>query len=296
MIRDIARFYRKSVELLDDEDTELSLGEYLDQNNYSNQFVAKHIIPMGSAIWSSGSEQIRNFPARLFVEFFYNHGFLKLKNRPQWRTITRGSSRYVEKLIHPFSDRIRLKCPVVGITRKQNFVEIRSKNTQVERFDHVVIATHSDQALQILTDARPLEREILGKIAYQHNETVLHLDTSLLPRTQRAWASWNYFIPREEPEAPAVTYYMNMLQNIQSSDHFCVSLNRTEEINPDYIIKKIDYQHPLFTSEAVKAQRRWSEISGRNRTHFCGAYWGYGFHEDGVNSALRVAEAFDRRL
>lgn len=296
MIRDIIRFYRESPELLKDDNNDLSLGDYLGRKRYSEPFIKQHIIPMGSAIWSSGPGQIQKFPAHLFVRFFHNHGFLQLRNRPGWRTITGGSSRYVEELVKGFADRIRLKCPVLAVTRRKDSVEIVSAGSEVEKFDQVVIATHGDQALRLLADAKPLEREILGQFAYQTNDTILHTDTTILPRTRRAWASWNYFIPRDQPDVPTVTYYMNSLQSLRSSQHFCVTLNRAKSISPDQIIKRITYHHPIFTSETRSAQNRWREISGVDRTHFCGAYWGYGFHEDGVNSALRVCEMFGRKL
>lgn len=296
MIRDIARFYRESIELLEADDYQLTLGDYLRQKRYSDQFIEHHIVPMGSAIWSSGTAQMRRFPARLFVEFFYNHGFLRLQNRPAWRTVRGGSSRYVDRLVEGFKDRIRLNCRVVSITRGPDVVRVTSTMSGEEEFDQVVLATHSDQALRILADIDPLEKDILGKIEYKENRTILHTDSSLMPRNRRAWASWNYYIPEDQPDDPKVTYYMNSLQSIQSATSFCVTLNRAESIRPECILREMTYHHPVYSEDTVAAQNRWSEISGKNRTHFCGAYWGYGFHEDGVTSALRVCDAFGRRL
>ena len=296
MLLDTLRFYRESVELLSSDDHTLTLGDYLSVRNYSDQFVDHHIVPMGSAIWSSGSEQILKFPARYFVDFFRNHGFLNLRDRTEWRTVKGGSRRYVEALTRSFADRIHLDSPITAVTRDSDKVMLRIAGREPEFFDRVIIATHSDQALAILTDPTEQEREILGSMAYQANETVLHTDSSLLPKNRRAWASWNYRIPVQHTDQPSVTYYMNSLQSFETSRSFCVTLNQTEQIDPARVISRMTYDHPVYTVNSVKAQSRWSEINGQKGTYFCGAYWGYGFHEDGVNSALRVCSAFGKDL
>jgi predicted NAD/FAD-binding protein len=231
-----------------------------------------------------------SFPARFLVEFFANHGMLGLRDRPQWRTVKGGSARYVEALTKPWRDRLRLDTPVQAIHRHDDHVIVKPRGGEAERFDEVVLATHSDQALRMLTDASQREHELLGAIAYQPNEAVLHTDVGLLPRRRRAWASWNYHLLDEPAPASTVTYHMNRLQNLDADREFCVTLNRTHAIDPDKIIRRIQYAHPVYTAAAADAQRRHAEISGPNRTHYCGAYWGWGFHEDGHVSGLRVAE------
>jgi len=237
------------------------------------------------------------FPARFLVEFFDNHGMLGFRGRPRWRTVVGGSRSYVEALVAPWRDRLRLSTPVTAIARDADGVTVTARGSEPERFDHVVLATHSDQALRVLTDASDREHEILGAIPYQPNEAVLHTDTRLLPRRRRAWASWNYHLLDEPSGKTTVTYHMNRLQSLSADREFCVTLNRTEAIDPDKVIRRIDYAHPVYTTAAEAAQRRHAEISGHaRRTHFCGAYWGWGFHEDGVRSGLRVAESFGARL
>lgn len=234
-------------------------------------------------------------PARFLAEFLNNHGMLSLLGRPRWRVVRGGSARYVEALTRPFADRIRLGARVTEIRRGDDHVEVRSRGQEAERFDQVVIASHSDQALAMLADASVREHEILRAIPYQRNEAVLHTDVRLLPRRRRAWASWNYHLLDEPQPRAAVTYHMNRLQSLSSRHEFLVTLNRGEAIDPARVIQTFDYAHPVFTTAGVVAQRRIAEISGQNHTHYCGAYWGFGFHEDGVRSALRVAEGLGIR-
>jgi predicted NAD/FAD-binding protein len=215
---------------------------------------------------------------------------LGLRDRPRWRTVKGGSARYVEALVAPWRPRLRLATPVESIERHEEHVTVSPRGGDPERFDEVVIATHSDQALRMLADASEREHELLGAIPYQPNEAVLHTDSSLLPRRRRAWASWNYHLLDEPPGKTTVTYHMNRLQSLDADRQFCVTLNHSEAIDPDAVIRKIDYSHPVYTAAGADTQRRHEEISGRNRTHYCGAYWGWGFHEDGVQSGLRVAE------
>ena len=236
------------------------------------------------------------FPARFLAEFFDHHGMLGFRDRPRWRDDPGRIEAVRRGVDGPFAGRLRLRTPVRAVTRGGDGVLVRPRGGEAERFDEVVLATHSDQALALLEDASPREREILGAIPYQDNEAVLHTDARLLPRRRRAWASWNYHLPPEPAERTTVTYHMNRLQSLRAEREFCVTLNRTDAIDPAQVIRTIAYAHPVYTAAGVEAQRRFEEISGRRRTHFCGAYWGWGFHEDGVRSALRVAERLGGRL
>ena len=296
MVADILRFYREAPALLVDGDPALTLGQYLERGHYSRPFVDQHIIPMGAAVWSTDARQMLDFPARYFVQFFDNHGFLVVNGRPPWRVVCGGSHAYVGPLTRGFRERIRFRTPVRAISRKRDGVRITPWGGEAERFDAVVIATHSDQALALLSDPSPAEREILGAIPYQRNEVVLHTDARLLPRCRRAWAAWNYHLLDPAPSGAAVTYNMNLLQGLESPEPFCVTLNRGAAIDPAKVIARLTYHHPVYTRAGVAAQARRNEISGVNRTYFCGAYWGHGFHEDGVVSGLAVARHFGLAL
>ena len=295
MIRDILRFNRESLELLDEPGPGPSLGAYLEQNRYSPTFIRQYIVPMAGAIWSAGRATMQEFPARYLVQFFKNHGMLSVDARPTWRVVTGGSRQYVECLVRPFRDRIRLQSPVESVTRYADRVEVRGCDPRgihrTESFDGVLLACHSDQALALLADPSPLEKEILGAIRYQPNEAVLHIDRSLLPRRRLAWAAWNYHLVPNPPDHALVTYHMNRLQGLSAPYDFCVTLNRTEAIDPTTILKRITYHHPVFSPEAIAAQQRHGEINGCRRTWYCGAYWGFGFHEDGVKSAMTACQA-----
>lgn len=299
MIRDILRFNRESVGLLNEPGPGPSLGAYLEQNRYSPPFIRDYIVPMAGAIWSAGPSTIWRYPARYLVQFFKNHGMLSVDARPTWRVITGGSQRYVEKLVRPFRERIRLRSPVEAIIRDSHGVEVRSHDragaSHTARFDGVVLACHSDQALALLADPSPLERDILGAIRYQANEAILHTDRSLLPRRRRAWAAWNYHLLPTPADRVLVTYHMNTLQRLRASCDFCVTLNRSDAIDPAQVLKRITYHHPVFTPEAIAAQQRHREINGQRRTWYCGAYWGFGFHEDGVKSAMMACESLRAR-
>ena len=294
MIADLVRFNRDARELLASEENP-SLREWLAVGGYSRAFVERLIVPQAAAVWSADPAQMWSFPARFLLEFFDNHGMLGFRERPRWRTITGGSRRYVDALTRPWRDRLRLSTPVTEITRHPDHVAVSSRESESERFDAVVIATHSDQALALLGDPSERERELLGAIPYQSNEAVLHTDRSLLPRRRRAWASWNYHLDQGVTGRCTVTYHMNRLQSLRADREFCVTLNRTAAIDPERIIRTIQYAHPVYTPAGVAAQSRHHEISGRNRTHYCGAYWGWGFHEDGVKSALRVVREIGAR-
>jgi len=292
MISDILRFNREATEAINDIDSDQSLGDFLDNGNYSEIFINKYIVPMGAAIWSTNPQDMFSFPARFFFRFFLNHGLLSVNDRPQWHVIKGGSNSYVKKLIEGFEDRIRTDCPVEKIVRHDDHVEIHTQNHGVERFDYVFIASHSDQALNMLQHPSTLERDTLSAIEYQENEAVLHTDRSLLPLRKNAWASWNYHIPTDARSNVALTYNMNILQGLQTDNTYCVTLNYTDQIDQGKILKTIQYDHPVFTPKSIIAQDNHRLINGTSRTYYCGAYWRNGFHEDGVVSALNALSHF----
>ena len=289
MVRDLMRFYREAPALLDGSDT-LTLGAYLIEQGYGAAFRDEHLVPMASALWSSPPARILEFPARYLVQFMANHQMLQLRGRPQWRVVQGGSSSYVEALRARWMVHERLNCAVRSVTRRSLDVEINSE-AGVERFDQVVLACHSDQALALMADADESERAILGAMPYQANDTVLHTDSSVLPVRRKAWAAWNVWLPRDSSQPCTVSYCMNQLQSIESPQPFVVTLNRTAAIDPSKVLRRMTYHHPVYTRASVAARERKSEIQGRRRTWFAGAYWGWGFHEDGMRSAVDVARA-----
>jgi predicted NAD/FAD-binding protein len=296
MIRDLLRFNREAPALIGLNGSGPTLLDFLDQGGYSREFVERLIVPQASAVWSTDPRDLRTFPASLLAEFFDNHGMFGFTGRPRWRAVTDGSSRYVERLTAPMRDRLRLATPVARIERHPDRVEVTPERGGPESFDEVIVAAHSDQALAMLADPSPAEAELLGAIPYQPNDVVLHTDSSLLPRRRRARASWNFHLQDEPADRTTVTYHMNRLQSLGAEPDFCVTLNRTEAIDPELVIGARELSHPMFTHAALAAQRRWGEVSGVRRTHYCGAYWGDGFHEDGVQSALRVCGRFGASL
>jgi len=297
MLRDILRFNKQAqrdlIELRIDAD--MTLDDYLKAGGYGERFILHYIVPMGAAIWSMPMAEMLNFPLQFFVRFFKNHGLLSVSDRPQWQVVEGGSSAYIAPLTAAFKDRIRLNCPVKRVDRDEHGVVIHSP-AGIEHFDKVVFACHSDQALQMLANPSEAERAILVALPYADNEVVLHTDTQLLPTRKLAWASWNYRLSGAGHTHAAVTYDMNILQGIESDTTFCVSLNQSAGINPDKVLARFTYAHPQFSLGAVAAQNRWAELDGVRHTHYCGAYWANGFHEDGVVSALRVAAAFGETL
>jgi len=295
MVAEILRFNRRAPKLLETPGDGMTLSDYLHREAYSKYFVDHYIIPMGAAIWSSRPVDMLHFPARFFVEFFSNHGFLSVDDRPTWRVIRGGSREYVKRLTAPYRERLRLNTPVASIQRQSQRVVVRLKNGDVENFDQVFIACHSDQALKLLSDPSHEERQILGAIPYQANEALLHTDSSLMPRRPLAWAAWNYHLPIEQYGRVTVTYNMNILQSLKGPAQFLLTLNRGGDVDPRHVLGRYVYQHPVYTAAAVAAQGRRPEINGVRRTYYCGAYWGYGFHEDGVKSALVSVEEFRRR-
>ncbi len=290
MIRDILRFNRQLAEVSVDDPRDLAT--YLDDEGYSAVFRDRYIVPMAAAIWSTGDQGITAFPVTTLARFFVNHGLLALRHRPRWYVVRGGSDRYVAA-IRDKLDRVRLASPVQQISREPDQVIVSTAGS-TERFDQVVIAAHSDQALSLLADATPLEREILGAIRYTPNRACLHTDESVMPLSRRAWASWNYTIDPAQPDAATLTYYMNRLQHLPTRTPLLVTLNDRGSIDPARVIKNMDYEHPFFDRAATRAQSRRSEISGHNRTWYAGAYWRYGFHEDGVMSGEQVAEQIDQ--
>jgi predicted NAD/FAD-binding protein len=296
MLGDIVRFNRSSRRLLLEADDSVLLGPFLEQHRYSRAFIEHFLYPMGAAIWSADPRRMREFPARFFAQFFDNHRFLDVFGQPEWRTIRGGSKMYVEKLTASFRDRIRTSTPVTSIRRAEDHVLVTPRGGTPERFDQVVIAAHGDQALAMLADATPDERDILGSFGFQENVAVLHTDIRLMPTRRRAWACWNAHVPQQPTGRVALTYDMNQLQGLTSREEYLVTLNRSDDIDPDKVLRTIRYEHPIFSRAAVLAQKRHAVISGQNRTHFCGAYWGFGFHEDGVQSALAVGRYFGKGL
>ncbi len=290
MVRDILRFYREVPAVLETPDDDVTLGDYLDARGYSELFVEKHLVPMGAAVWSSRPDQMRAFPLRFLVQFFHNHGFLEVDDRPQWLVVEGGSRSYVGPLTAPFADRIRLSTPVVHVSRCEDGVRVRTADGDTQSFDRVVLATHADTSLRMLADATRLEREVLGAFAYQRNEAVLHTDDALMPRRRRAWASWNYHVTDPAADLATVTYWMNNLQRLEAETPYLVTLNRSHDVDPSKVLRRFVYHHPIFTTRSVRARRRHAEIDGVHGVHFCGAYWRYGFHEDGVLSALAVLQ------
>ncbi len=294
MLIDIIRFNRNGASLLDEGDTAISLEDYLKKEAYGKAFKEDYLLPMASAVWSADKNMMSRFPAKYLIRFFYNHGLLKIFNRPQWYVIKGGSKEYVDAITRGHRHAIRLDTAVNSISRSDTGVIIKTSVDQ-ESFDYVFLACHSDQALSLLANPRELEREILGAITYQKNDAVLHTDTSLLPKNRRAWAAWNYHRLEREQDQVAMTYNMNILQNFSCETQFCVTLNNTSAVDPSKIIAKMRYEHPVYTPESVAAQGRQREINGQDRIYFCGAYWRYGFHEDGVASAMSALDDFDKR-
>ncbi len=283
MIREILRFNREAPIAVRNGAESATLGDLLDRGGYSAMFREQYLLPMGSALWSVPRTQVLDMPAQFFVQFFENHGMLTVNDRPQWRVVRGGSTRYVEALIAPFRDRIETDHPVRRVERFDDRVEVDGV-----AFDRVVIACHSDQALAMLVDPTRAERDVLGALPYQQNEAVVHTDISVLPRARGAWGAWNYRVSAD-PDAPAtVTYNMNILQSLAARETYCVTLNDDTGIDRSRIIGRVRYHHPMYTLAGAAAQARRSEISGPNRTHFCGAYWGNGFHEAGATSGLDV--------
>jgi predicted NAD/FAD-binding protein len=294
MLRDIARFNRDGGSQAM-RDGGATVGAFLDAHGYGRRFREHYLLPMGAAIWSCPTGTFLDFPIGFVMTFFANHGLLQLRDRPTSRVVAGGSARYVDRLLAALAGRVRLEEPVAAIRRDPDGVTVRS-GRGAETFDEVVIASHADQALQLLEDASLEERQVLGAFPYVVNTAVLHTDTAWMPRRRRAWASWNYRVPDAPAALPTVTYDMNRLQHLETRRQYCVSLNPSAAIADGHEIARFAYAHPVFAAGRAEAQTRHSLLIRRRRTSYCGAYWGYGFHEDGVRSALAVASAFGEEL
>jgi uncharacterized protein len=291
MLAGIVRFNRAARRLLaqaDPGDAGPALAEFLRNERVDPIVIDDYVIPLGASIWSADPTQFGRYPAVSLFRFLDNHRLLSLGGRPEWRTVVGGSASYVEALVAPFRDRIRTGSPIEQVTRTDGGVDIVARGHGAERFDQVILACHSDQALDLLTDPTDQERSVLGAIRYQPNVATLHTDASLRPRARRAWASWNYHVTDAGSTSPMLTYWMNRLQSIDSRHEICVTLNRHDEIDPGSVLGRFGYDHPVYDEGTLAAQRRRDEIQGRGGTWFAGAYWGYGFHEDGMASADAV--------
>ena len=287
----IVRFNRNAVRDLESGSLSatMSLGDYLRANHYGSGFVRHYLAPMAAAIWSSSTASVLHMPVHFFVSFFANHGLLQLRDRPQWYSICAGSRSYIAPLSQPFAERIRLSSAVSQVVRSDAGVALTTSQGEEHTFDQLVLATHSDQALALLSDATAEEQALLAAIAYQANDVVLHTDTSVLPRNKKVWSAWNYSLDAQQHDSAVLNYNMNILQNLSAPETFCVTLNNATAIADDKILGSYRYHHPVFDAAAVRAQQQWSDINGVRRTWYCGAWWGNGFHEDGISSALRVA-------
>ena len=292
LVSEIMRFNREARRLVEKDHDETTVGEFLSRHGYSQSFAEQYLLPMGAAIWSCPLGAFSRFPIRFIVDFYHNHGLLSIRRRPTWRVVRGGSKTYVDAMIREFRDRIRLCTPIESVRRFPNRVEVQPRGKVSESFGHVIFACHSDQALRILDDdATSTERNVLSAFPYSRNVAVLHTDIATLPRTRRAWASWNYRLRRDHESPASVTYNMNILQGIRSRNTFCVTLNDEARVAPDRVLRRFEYHHPVFTTRRAAAQTRHCELLNANRTSYCGAYWRNGFHEDGVVSALAVVKA-----
>jgi predicted NAD/FAD-binding protein len=295
MVLDVLRFYREARELLA-EGPEVGLVDWLERRGYSRAFVEDHILPMAGAVWSSSRSAARDFPARFLVRFFDNHGFLDVSRSVPWLTLRGGSHQYVRAILAGFRGEVRTGCPVERVLRAGPGVEVKPRGAAPERFDHLVLACHADQALGLLADPSPVEKELLSAFPYRENRVQLHRDARVMPRSRPAWSSWNYHLDDDGQEGACVTYWMNRLQRLQARSDWFVSLNRDGAVDADRVQERIAYQHPVFSADGLAAQARHAELIGHRDTSYCGAYWRNGFHEDGVVSALQVCQRFGASL
>jgi predicted NAD/FAD-binding protein len=289
MVRDIFRFYQEGKELIEP-GSELPIAEWLKARQYSQAFIEDHLMPMVRAVWSTNREVAERFPARFLARFFDNHGFLQLRDAPRWLSIPGGSRTYVRAILAGFKGQARLGAPVRALGRVDQGATVTVAGAAPERFDHVIVACHSDQALKLLANASDVERELLSAIPYQPNEVVLHTDERLMPRSRRAWSSWNVHLDDDGANGACLTYWMNRLQPLQAQRNYFVTLNRTDRIRPEHILRVEQFSHPIFGVHSFAAQARHGELIDHRAISYCGAYWGNGFHEDGVQSALRIVE------
>jgi len=297
MLKDILRFNRIAARSLDSLEDTITMSKFLHARNFSSHFIDNYIIPMGAAIWSTAEKKTIEMPAVFYIRFFKNHGLLQIFNRPQWFVIKGGSKNYVQKIIEGFKEKILLSSPVKEVLRGSDGIKIYCEEGQEpQQFDKVIFATHSDQALALLKDPSDNEASILGALPYQKNTAILHTDVSLMPKNKLTWSGWNYLLNDDQDKPVTLTYNMNILQSLDAKQDFLVTLNSKNKIDPSKIIKKVEYHHPLFTVDGISAQKKKKQINGVNNTFYCGAYWGNGFHEDGVNSALDVCKLLGATL
>jgi len=294
LLVDIMSFNRSARALLQSGENPGSLADFIASGPWGKRLWAHYVLPLGSAIWSASPQHFGEVPAATFARFLDNHGWLKLKGRPQWRTVAGGAANYVRQIAERLGERARIATPVIKLRRHLGSVELLTPLGS-ETFDAVVLAVHSDEALSLLEDPTPQEREVLGSVRYQQNVATLHTDARMLPKRRLAWASWNAYLPEEPFGKVQVTYWLNSLQRLRAAQPICVSLNREDELEPSTVLGQWSYSHPVLDAKAVGAQARWAELQGQLRTWYCGAYWGYGFHEDAAASAARVARALGAR-
>ena len=273
-----------------------TINDFLKKYKFGSQFIDNYIVPMGAAIWSTSASKTIEMPAAFYIRFFKNHGLLQIFNRPQWFVISGGSKSYIKKIVEGYKDKVKLSTPVKKVRRDDNGVDVFfGEKGSSEKFDKVIFATHSDQALRLLEEPSQEEIDILGALPYQKNEAILHTDSGILPKKKITWSSWN-FLNVNKSSPVSLTYNMNILQSLETKIDFLVTLNGSGAIDPKKIIKKILYHHPLFTIDGIEAQKKKHQISGVNNTFYCGAYWGNGFHEDGVNSAIDVSNSLNKAV
>jgi predicted NAD/FAD-binding protein len=297
LLLEILRFNREAPRLLTEPGAaDLSMSEFLLSGHFSDEFADQYLFPMASAVWSMPLAAMRNFPALTLVQFFANHGMLGINTHPKWKTVTGGSSTYIGRMLAPLRDRVRLGARIKSVSRNESGVTIHSEDRRPEAFDQVIFAVHGDQILPLLEAPTEAEQDILRRFRTIPNEACLHTDETMLPARPATRASWNYMLPGESYGKTTVTYHMNRLQAIRTRENYCVTLNAAGLIDPARVLRVMQFRHPVYDAGAIRAQQRWGEISGLNRTHFCGAYWFYGFHEDGLNSAIRVARALGARI
>ena len=288
MINEIISFYKKAPSLLNHNLSEDTLGNYLEKSKLSKYFIEYHIIPMVAAIWSMPFEKAKDMPLKLFLNFFINHGLFKFKNRPQWYTVTNRSRAYVNKVLEKISGEVFKNYKVSKILRSENNVRISIGNEYLD-YDHVILASHADQSLKILEEPTSEEDKILKSFSYVSNKAYLHIDENLMPLRKSAWSSWNSIT---KDNRTCITYWLNKLQNLKTSKNYFLTLNPVEQINNNKILKKIDFTHPYFNKENVKLQEDLHKLQGKKRTWFCGSYFGYGFHEDGLKSSIELFKKF----
>lgn len=296
MLRDIMRFNREAPLALESCDDRLTLETYLRENHYGDYFIQNYLVPLGASIWSARADSFLAFPLNFLIAFLDNHGLLQVRDRPHWYTICGGARRYLEAMTSSFKNSIRVACPIDRVDRFPDRVQLQTKDGEALEYDQVIFATHADTTLRIIADPTKAETEILQQFEYQQNDAVLHTDQSWLPKRRRAWASWNYHVSNHPKTPASVTYDVNRLQKLGCSKPLCVTLNPTRPIADHYVLESVKYRHPVFSAGTLGTQKRHQEISGENRSFFCGAYWGFGFHEDGVRSGLAVAKLFGKAL